>query len=200
MSILDDIKRVADYNPNNSVTWFKTKVQQLTSGEMSTQKFLGDNQAYQKSGRGKNVIVPGQLVMFGYDPKGKDTLPMYDKFPLLLPFGVDGVHFIGLNIHYMAPMYRVALLDKLLVASNNKMMTDRLKLKTSWEILKSASDQKRLNFSVKMYLWGHVKTNFIVIPTVDWPTCCFLPLARFMLRDNRGNMKAATENQIWRKM
>lgn len=199
MNILDAIKKTDQYNPNNSVAWFKNRVKELTGGVMSTQKFLGDNQAIQKTVSPAN-IKPGQLIMFGYFPKGHDTLPMFDKFPLVLPFGIDGKHFIGLNIHYMAPMYRTAILDKLLKAANNKMLTDRLRLQTSWEILKSATDSKRLNFSVKQYLWGHVKTNFIIIPPMDWPTTCFLPLARFMVRDGRGNMKSATENQIFRKM
>ena len=35
--------------------------------------------------RGRDGAVIGKMYFFIYDPKHKDTLPMYDRFPLVFP-------------------------------------------------------------------------------------------------------------------
>ena len=61
------------------------------------------------------------MYFFNYDPKHKETLPYYDRYPLvicvkLLP---DGFH--GLNLHYLPPMQRAGLLTKLEEVASNKL-------------------------------------------------------------------------------
>jgi hypothetical protein len=183
-TIFDQIRDTKNYNPNNSNNWFRHHVTTKFGG-LGPQKFLGDNIQNQS-----RMIRPGQLVFFGYSPKYKEELPYYDKFPLLLPFHVDKEHFMGLNLHYMYPKYRVMILDKLLDIAGGKMTTDRLKLQMSWNLLKSLAQHKLVQFSVKQYLWGHVRTNFVVVPTEDWVSAVFLPLARFEKLD---------QNSVWRR-
>ena len=38
-------------------------------------------------------LLPGRLYMFQYDPKGADTLPYYDMFPLVFPFEIQSDFF-----------------------------------------------------------------------------------------------------------
>ena len=150
------------------------------------QAFLGKNLSLQSTS-----LAPGQLVMYGYDPKFKDELPVYDKFPLLLPFSVDAKHFMGLNLHYIAPQYRIELLDKLLGFSKNEMIPDRLKMQLSWKYLQGIAKHKGISYSVKQYLHGYVKTRFVNIPTKDWVIACYLPLARF---------EKKSEQSVWAGM
>ena len=185
MSLYDDIKNKVDYNPNNSVQWFKNNVTTPLQN-MSTQKFLGENQPWQTSGKNINV---GSMIAYGYFPKHHDTLPHYDKFPLALPFSVDAKGFTAINLHYLPFMYRINLLDKLIHFRTDDKFDENTKLKMSWGLLTSLSKHNEAQHAVKRYLWGHVKTNFINIPMIDWPISVFLPIARFV---------GATEQQVWR--
>lgn len=65
----------------------------------------------------KKYILPGQLVLFGYqEPKYKEELEYYDRFPLIIALGItrtkDGViREIGLNLHYFPPHTRARILE-----------------------------------------------------------------------------------------
>lgn len=174
-----------NYNPNRSLEWFRSNITNAMKG-IGTQQFLGQNITLQTQ-----QIKPGGLYFFGYDPKFKEELPFYDKFPLLLPFGGDAKHFIGLNLHYIAPQYRVMILDKLLGFSKNEMIPDKMKTQLSWQLLKRIATTRVAEHAVKQYLRGYVKTRFVSVPTKDWPIAVHLPLARFV---------KASEQQVWRKM
>ena len=179
MSIFEDIRKDKKYSATNSVAWFRKNVTNAFQN-LGTQQFMGDNQASQTS-----RIVPGTMVFFGYDPKYKDELPYYDKFPLILPFHVDSTHFMGLNLHYLPPQMRILLLDKLLHFNRNKDTAPKMKIQMSWELLKGISQTKAVEYSVKKYLHGQVKSKFIVITPDDWPIACMLPLARFAKADEK---------------
>ena len=43
----------------------------------------------------------GSMYMFYYDPKHKEELPYYDRFPLIFPYKKVKGGFMGLNLHYL---------------------------------------------------------------------------------------------------
>lgn len=61
-------------------------------------------------------ILPGQVCLFAYqEPKFKEELEYYDRFPLIIALGItrtkDGViREIGLNLHYFPPHTRARIL------------------------------------------------------------------------------------------
>ena len=55
----------------------------------------------------------GRLNMYFYDPKYKKTLPYYDRFPLVLPIERISGGFAGINFHYLRPVARFSLLERL---------------------------------------------------------------------------------------
>ena len=186
MTLFEELRaKHQDYSPNKSAAWFNKNVT-VAMQNVGPQKFLGQNITLQTT-----QVKPGSLMMFGYDAKNKEELPFYDKFPLLLPFHVDAKHFIGINLHYMPPAYRIAILDKLLGFTKNEMIPDKLKIQLSWTLLKNISKNNATKFAVKKYLHGYVKTRFVSIPTKDWVLACYLPLARFAKAD---------EKTVWSKM
>ena len=64
------------------------------------------------------------MNMFFYDPKHKDTLPYYDRFPLSVIIGPAKGGFYGLNLHYLPPVLRAKMLDALMdIATIKSMMT-----------------------------------------------------------------------------
>jgi len=46
-------------------------------------------------------LEPGNMYMYVYDPKYKDTMPYWDQFPLCLPFDEISGGFVGINLHYL---------------------------------------------------------------------------------------------------
>ena len=65
-------------------TWFDTTYQDLSSRNTISVINKGDE-------RLTKALSIGKMYLFHYDPKHKETLPLYDRFPLIFPFqNVDG--------------------------------------------------------------------------------------------------------------
>jgi len=140
------------------------------------------------SGTHPGKIIPGKLYLYGYDPKHKDTLPYYDKFPMTFPFKVVKGGFLGLNMHYMPVPFRIKLLDKLMQIDGTK-NTKRVKMQLSWQLITGASSLKILEPCVHHYLHDHIKTQFREIERADWATAMMLPCQQFI---------GASNIQVWR--
>jgi len=162
--------------------WYETHVRNAAAG-MSAQKFLGDNIAFQSK-----RPVPGDIVSFFYDPKTKDTLKYYDTFPMVLPFAASDTHFTGLNLHYLSPIMRAVLLEKLMSYVTDDDLSYGTKINVSWSLLKSASQMAEIQPCVKQYLFGQVKSNFITIPPNEWQYVVWLPIEKF---------KKASNEKVW---
>lgn len=182
-NIRDIIHLDAKKEVKKSWAWYQTHVRDAAA-RMSAQKFLGDNAAHQTKS-----VMPGDFIMFFYDPKTKDDLPHYDTFPLVLPFSTTDTGFTGLNLHYLPPKVRMVLLDKLLDYANDQNMGPRTRIQASWSLLKNASAFPEVQPCVKQYLFSHVKSNFIVIPPLEWPYAIWLPLEMF---------KKSTNEAVWK--
>ena len=134
-------------------------------------------------------VIPGKLYMFAYDPKHKETLPYYDKFPMIFPFKMVKGGFLGLNMHYMPVPFRIKILDKLMVIDGSKTATKRVKLQLSWQLISGASSLKLLEPCVHRYLSGHVRSQFREIEREDWATAMMLPTQQFI---------GANSTQVWK--
>ena len=86
--------------------WFMDNVRNLN---VSRTKVLSDP-ALKKA----SSVQLGDMIMYAYDPKYKDVLPYYDKFPLAVIVDVNKNGFEALNLHYLRPDIRAAFLDELL--------------------------------------------------------------------------------------
>lgn len=125
-------------------------------------------------------IVPGNLYMFYYDAKHKETLPYFDAFPMVFPFAKTKDGFIGLNMHYLPYGLRVQLLDRLMQFKNNSNMDETTKLKYSWGTIAGVSKFKAAGPCVHMYLNEHVRSPFHKIDAKDWGTAMMLPVESFV--------------------
>ena len=52
--------------------------------------------------------LEGRMYTFFYNPKTKDKLPYYDRFPLSMILGQDSDGFIGLNFHYYVQEHHIS--------------------------------------------------------------------------------------------
>jgi hypothetical protein len=163
--------------------WFEQQVLLMSRQQITPQKVLQGN-VDQLTTR----VMPGFMYMFAYDPKGKETLPYYDRFPLVLPFRKTPDGFIGLNMHYLPYPLRIMLLDRLLVFKNNSKMNETTKIKYSWALIDGVSKYAAAKPCVKQYLTGHVRSQFRQINSNDWATAMLLPVERFV---------GASKQEIW---
>ena len=121
----------------------------------------------------------GNMYMFFYDPKYKDTLPYYDGFPLILMMGPAKGGFYGLNLHYLPPVLRARMLDGLMDITNNKSYDETTKFQIRYNMLQRTSKLKYFKPCFKHYLNEHVRSRFALVPAPEWEIATFLPTADF---------------------
>lgn len=125
----------------------------------------------------------GKMYIFHYDPKYKATLPVYDKFPLVIPMDIYSDGFLGLNLHYLDPYSRLVLLDRLHDFINNDKYDDSTKFKLSYDLLSSSKRYSRLIADcTKRYLLTHIMSSMIYIEPDNWETAIFLPTEKMVYK------------------
>lgn len=157
-----------------SIDWFRSAAQQVAN--VSAPRLMNDKKNIVPSLTVKNI---GQMFMYFYDPKTKETLPYYDKFPLILLVDfAEGGHY-GLNLHYLPPVLRAKLMDSLYTLRNNDKYDDTTKLKLSYKILSSASRFRYFEPCFKRYLSNYVQGQYLQVQTENWDKALMLPTERF---------------------
>lgn len=118
----------------------------------------------------------GNMQLFAYDPKTKQSLPYYDRYPLIFMVDVSRDGFTGLNMHYLPADARARLMDALYEIAYTE-GTNSLQL--SYDLLKSTHRLRMFQPCFKRYLNTNVRSNFATIDREHWNIALFLPLARF---------------------
>lgn len=157
----------------NSRNWFRQQAQLLLRDGVKPKS------TFTNSGTVVTTIKPGNLYMFFYDPKHKDTLEYYDKFPMVFPFATSSVGFTGLNMHYLSYKFRIVLLDSLLRFKNTKTLDETTRLRYSWDMIKGMSKHRLAEPCVKSYLYEHMVTSTKLISPTDWTTALMMPVESF---------------------
>lgn len=168
-------------NTKKAQSWFKQQISDL--GKVRPRKILKDDALDKVS-----TPVAGQMYHYVYDPKHKDTLPHYDRFPLTIFIEPAKGGFYGLNLHYLSPGVRARFLDQLMETAP-KNITDTSKLQLSYEVLKGVQKYKEFKPCFKHYLTSHIKSNIVRVPMTEWEIAIFLPTEQF---------KGAEKQSIWR--
>ena len=167
--------------------WFRKRVANLRPNRNALMK----EEPVQLKNRG----VVGNMYMFFYDPKHKDTLPFYDSFPLVIVVGPAEGGFYGLNLHYLPPALRAKFLDSLLEITNNRLYDDSTKFDLSYKMLMRASKMKYFKPCFKHYLTKHVRSKFAMVEAPEWEIATFLPTADFQ-KASRAQVYADSKRKI----
>jgi hypothetical protein len=171
-------------NSKNSRVWFRqmgTKLGKIRHGVMFQHRDWFE----------ENPEI-GRMYLFIYDARHKETLPYWDKVPLVFffnQFDKNGVQYLmGMNLHYLPPMLRMILFANLLSLRNEKRYRERTKMMLSWEVLKNLAQHKLVEPCVHMYRKDHIKSLFIEVPSRDWEIVISLGLERF---------EKASSKKVW---
>jgi hypothetical protein len=156
---------------NASRAWLRAKVKDLkptSSGLMTDRQRL------------KNTSMIGKMYFYFYDPKTKDSMPYYDRFPLVIPIERYNDGFLGLNLHYIHPKHRMILLDKLSDTMSNDTYDEKTKFKINYRYLAAASRIFEANPCIKRYLFTQIESRFLEITADEWDIAAMLPLESFV--------------------
>lgn len=167
-----------------SLDWLAQKIAQLKGTAsipigMSREKF-----------RQVNDFRLGKLYCFYYDPKGKEDLPYYDRFPMVLAIEKYNDGFLGLNLHYLPFNYRLAFLGKLLKFAVQGEPGEIDRLRVTYDILVASRRLKEFRPCIKRYLSGHIQSKILAIQPNEWDIAAFLPLQQF---------RGAKSQQVWQE-
>lgn len=121
----------------------------------------------------------GSMYMFYYDAKHKDTLPYWDRFPLIFPYKMVKGGFYGLNLHYLPLPLRARLMNGLYETTQNTRYDESTRLKINYQMLNGASRFKGFRPCVKHYLNSQLKSRFMYVYPSEWDIALFLPTERF---------------------
>ena len=169
-----------------SQAWWENQIKSLGTKPKASALMRNSN----ANNRG-NFIV-GNMYMFYYDAKHKDTLPYWDKFPCVFPFSIQSDSVICINFHYLPFGARIFLLDSLLSLNNTK-VNSKTQLQLSWATISKVS---KLNFAqvcVHKYLLNHIQSPLKWIDPENWSVAINLPVAQFV----GNNGKPIRANRIW---
>ena len=156
---------------NASRAWLRAKVKDLKPTSSALMK---------DRDRLKNTSMIGKMYFYFYDPKTKDTMPYYDRFPLVIPIEKYNDGFLGLNLHYIHPKHRMILLDKLSDTMSNDTYDEKTKLKINYRYLAAASRIFEANPCIKRYLFTQIESRFLEITADEWDIAAMLPVESFV--------------------
>ncbi len=163
-----------------SMDWFQDRVSNVNVSRAGLLKD-GPTRARQ---------VYGSMYNFQYDPKTKQTLPYYDRFPLVIPVQPAKKGFHGMNLHYIAPNIRAQFLDSLMDITNNDKYDRSTKFKLTYQILKRATQYRFFKPCFKHYLSEHIQSKLLLIEPQDWEIAIFLPTESF---------RKVSKNSVWKE-
>tara|TARA_R110000868_G_scaffold79604_31_gene226485 strand:- start:4836 stop:5501 length:666 start_codon:yes stop_codon:yes gene_type:complete len=166
-----------------AINWFRNYHSELTNWQSTNarQTFQQvSNNNFAKRLVPPRLSFPGYLYFFMYKPLAAETLPVYDRFPLVLVLERFDNGFLGLNLHYLPYRSRAIFFDALyssrFIASKDPL---RARINVSYKILKSVAKYRAFNPCIHRYHHKGVKTPLLQVGETEWDLALFLPVERF---------------------
>ena len=150
-----------------SANWYRSNVASIAD-RVTARKLMN---------QGKLIGRPsvGRLNMFFYDPKLKKRLPYYDTFPLVLPLESIKGGFMGMNFHYLPPLLRFRLLQRMQRFADGG-LNEKTKIEAGYDDVKGIGLVKP---TIKKYLYSHVRSQFLRIDFDEAALAVYLPVQQF---------------------
>ena len=160
-----------------AIKWFKNIVKQTQRAAFPAATGRKELTGDRNIGVTRKPLI-GRMYLFQYKAKWDEILPYWDMWPLIFPFDYAKNGFYGINLHYLAPNDRTALMIRLIKAQGGSgNLTERYRLKLSYDII---TKFKPAIPCIKRYLFGQVRgTGLYGIAGEDWSYAAALPLQKF---------------------
>lgn len=153
---------------SRSFDWFKSVVKKRVKDGKVDEKYQFLS---------KLTFKPGAMIVFAYDAKHKETLPIWDAVPLMIPFSANDELVYGINLHYMKPSIKRKFLENLLRRSSSSFNISGADL---YSFAKTICPE-----AIHSYLPDHVISRPIVVPEEDYKYVADLDLASWQKRNKK---------------
>ena len=167
-----------------SMSWFTKKIAELKNPVSMVKGMVREKTRYVRT------FVKGKLYFFLYDPKTKEELPYYDRFPLVLVLEKYDDGFLGLNLHYLPVKYRILFLRKLMQFAILDDEDDIKRMRVTYDILNASKRFREFKPCIKRYLFPHIKSRILAVQPNEWETAMYLPVHQF---------KGEKPQKIWKE-
>lgn len=165
------------YSAEELQGWLLEKAADTINPNYARKLIMSDERSH------RDTSMIGRMYFFKYDPKGKNYLPKYDKFPLVIPIERYGGSFLGLNLHYLSGGSRSTMLSILMDFANNTKMDGSTRMLLSYNLMKTTSTLDLLSQqSIKKYLFNNVRSKFIEIYPKEYDKAIQLPVENWVIR------------------
>ena len=183
LAMLDEKRPSQGADPQNASSWrwYRDKVKDLFGSKKIGIKEFGKME-------GPATRKSGKMYMFAYNPKGKNKLPYYDTFPLVITLGWDRKYIHGLNLHYLPPVARQKLLVRLLDVTSNDRYDETTRFKLTYDILTRGRRFKAFKPCYKKYIRKRIVSDMMFVNPSDWTTAIYLPTESFV---------GASDTKVW---
>lgn len=191
LTTLSDEKLAAQYNTmsRESLNWLLKRIQDLRNPANLARPLTREKHRYTRPSDRQKFLMGG-LYYFYYDPKTKDDLPYYDKFPLVMPLKREPDGFIGLNFHYLPIRHRIIFMKKLLPFAIYNDEDEIKRIRVTYPILDSSSRFKEFRPCIKKYLYSNIKSRILSVEPQEWDIALYLPIHQF---------KKSPVKNVWRE-
>jgi hypothetical protein len=156
---------------NAARLWLQTKIKSLNATPSTLMR---------DRNRQVTDTIIGKMYFYYYDPKTKEQMQYYDKFPLVIPIEEYRDGFLGINLHYIHPRHRLVLLDKLSSIATDRNYDENTRLRISYNYLKKSSRIYETTPCIKRYYFNNIKSRFLAISANEWDIAALLPAEQFM--------------------
>lgn len=190
LTTLTEQKIAADHPTmsSESLKWLMQKIAGLRNPGRLSVPITREKERWTRPGDRQKFLMGG-MYYFVYDPKTKDDLPYYDRFPLVIPLKRQPDGFIGLNIHYLPLRYRVIFLKKLMSFALYNDEDEIKRVRVTYPMLDASSRLKEFRPCLKKYLYSHIKSRILAVEPEEWDVATYLPVHQF---------KKAQPKEVWK--
>ena len=168
---------------SQSLIWYRSNLKTLSANIQAEPSRMNEQEKFDSIGalvnQDQNVnrrkVFPGHLCFFEYKAE-TESLPYYDKYPLVYILKVSGGEFWGANLHYLIPKKRLIVVNKL-----EKGQIDIPKV------------------IIHKYLYKRCKSLFLDLAKQEWVTASALPVEDFVLMKGGGKIEYPKE-YVWEEI
>jgi hypothetical protein len=175
-----------------AVKWYHKKARRTRT----TPRQIWKEERLKRTSLRKRLL--GNMYYFFYDAEGKDSLPYWDAFPIVIPIELTTGGFLGLNFHYLDWRLRAILMDRLYDLTretddpsdqSEQSQEGKLDLrKINYERLSAFARYKYFKPCLKHYKFSNMRSRLIQVDMDEWDIALFLPLEKF---------RKARKTEIW---
>jgi hypothetical protein len=172
-----------DYTNDELAEWFRDKALSTKNAGVIRNRILDASE--RQTDVSDNFV--GSMYFFRYDPKHKATLPMYDKYPLVIVIDRYNDGFLGLNLHYLTRGQRGSMVRLFNDFYTKRKLVNGIisgSAKSNWNLIQSATTgvESYSRECVKRYLYNHIRSQIIRINKDEYDKAVQLPIDEWVIK------------------